>query len=89
LTNGFYFPNDYSIAIVDNIFINNTVVRGIISLINNQRDSPVVISNNTFTKNLAYFGSVTIFIRSITKSIYHKIPYEIIEDTVQCGGYLI
>jgi hypothetical protein len=70
------------------MFINNTVVRGVISIISDQRDSPVVISNNIFNRNLAYFGSVTIYIRSMATYL-HKSYYDYIEDNFQCGGYLI
>ena len=56
----------YTITITDNIFITNTVAKGLIYIESQHRLTPILISANNFTSNAAYYGTIGIHIRQHT-----------------------
>jgi hypothetical protein len=54
----------YNIIIVGNKFEYNTVVKGLIYITNaDKRSKPVLIADNNFINNGAYYGAIGIYIR--------------------------
>lgn len=58
--------NARTIIIAGNKFNYNVVVKGAINLFTNTRVNPVVLLNNVFERNVAYFGTSALFIRAKT-----------------------
>ena len=88
---GICTTTNHQIVIHNNVFNQNSVVKGLIYIQNSaKRVSPVLVAKNTFTNNGAYFGSVGIFIRQEAES--GKYPTQVaptVESELQCGGYLL
>mmetsp|Transcript_9850 Transcript_9850/g.9703 ORF Transcript_9850/g.9703 Transcript_9850/m.9703 type:complete len:114 (+) Transcript_9850:2344-2685(+) len=83
----------FQITIVDNTFDSNDVVKGVVYLESEHRETAVLIADNTFTYNFAYFSAIGVFIRAFTES--GKSSIDIIssdvdsETDLQCGRYYI
>ena len=57
-----------TVAIANNNFSNNGVVRGVIYVDNNELTAPVLIADNSFSYNSAFFSTMAIYIRARTTS---------------------
>mmetsp|Transcript_30034 Transcript_30034/g.29288 ORF Transcript_30034/g.29288 Transcript_30034/m.29288 type:complete len:95 (-) Transcript_30034:530-814(-) len=83
----------HQIVIAGNTFNNNDVVKGVVYIESEHRSKPVLIANNDFVENFAYFSASAIFIRAFTdtgKSAMDIVNSPVTGETdLQCGYYSI
>ena len=80
----------HQIVIDLNTFTSNSVVKGIIYIQSAARIEPIIIAENTFTFNAAYFGAVGIYIRQqMAPGKYLNSLNPTSESDLQCGNYYI
>lgn len=63
------FGTPHAIVIAENTFQSNSAVKGLVYIDSPHRSQPLFIYKNIFTNNIAYFGTVGIFIRARTETV--------------------
>jgi hypothetical protein len=54
----------HTITITSNTFMFNSAVKGLIYITSDARTNTIVIADNNFTQNAAYYGGAAIYIRA-------------------------
>jgi len=75
---------------VSNTFSYNDVVKGVIYIESEHRSKPVLIAENVFEYNFAYYQASGIFIRAFTETGKSTVTGTFSsESELQCGGYTL